>query len=153
MRLGVLAVVIVGVGVGCSDQGYVSDLQDASPAKRMAAAAFLGAQRDQDAVGGLIGVLDDAEAGVRAKSAWALGMIRSREAVGPLVSMLADPDRAVKQAVVGALMNIEEPEALPALHQALSSESDTWVIGDLEKAIVYLEQFEGETDVGESTFK
>lgn len=152
MRPGVLAVVI-GLGVGCSDQSYVSDLRSPSPDKRLAAAAFLGAQRDQDAVGGLIGVLDDSEAGVRAKSAWALGMIRSRGAVGPLVSMLADPNRAVKQAVVGALMNIEEPEALPALRQALSTESDTWVIGDLKKAIVYLEQFEGETDVGESTFK
>jgi HEAT repeat protein len=143
---------VVAFSAGCSDKSYSDDLLHASSEKRVAAAAFLGAQRDQNAVGALIAVLGDSSVSVRTKAAWALGMIRAREAVTPLLVLLKDPDRGVKQAAIGALMNIEEPGALPSLREALSSEPDVWVIGDLEKAIGYLSQFEGETDVGESTF-
>ncbi len=143
----------VGILAGCSNGGYLEDLRHDSPEKRVAAADFLGAQRDQEAVTALIGVLSDQDPRVRAKGAWALGMIRSREAVMPLLPLLKDSDRAVKQAVIGALMNLEEPEALPALRAALSVELDTWVAGDLEEAITYLMQFEGDDDVGEFSFR
>tara|TARA_Y100000588_G_scaffold309310_1_gene334277 strand:- start:1015 stop:1470 length:456 start_codon:yes stop_codon:yes gene_type:complete len=147
-------IVLVGLLVlGCSGGGYLDDLQHASAEKRLAAASFLGAQRDPQAVPGLIGLLEDPDARVRAKGAWALGMIRARSGVIPLLARVGDPDRTVKQAAIGALMNIEEPAALPGLKKALATETDAWVVGDLEKAITYLTQFEGESDIGESTFR
>lgn len=147
---GLLCVVVVGCG---SESSYVDDLTHPSAERRVAAAEFLGAQREGSAVAALVDALGDSEPGVRAKSAWALGMIRDSVAMHPLIDLLDDGDREVKQASLGALMNLEQPDALPALGSALSKESDDWVVGDLEKTIRYLEQFEGEADVGESSFR
>ena len=54
---------VVAFSAGCSDKSYSDDLLHASSEKRVAAAAFLGAQRDQNAVGALIAVLGDSMGG------------------------------------------------------------------------------------------
>ncbi|MDE2829235.1 MAG: HEAT repeat domain-containing protein [Gemmatimonadota bacterium] len=136
---------------GCSSPhgDYVRQLRSGTVDQRIDAAAFLGAQRVFEAVPHLRAALRDSAAPVRTKAAWALGMLRAKEALRDLIRMLGDKDRDVRQIVAWALMQIEEPEAILALERAMASEPDAWVKKDMERAVRYLRQFDGEVDVEE----
>jgi len=135
---------------GCSPHGdYIRQLRSGTVDQRVDAAAFLGAQRVFEAVPHLRVALRDSAAPVRTKAAWALGMLREKEALRDLIRMLGDKDRDVRQIVAWALMQIEEPEAILALERAMASEPDAWVKKDMERAVRYLKQFDGEADVEE----
>lgn len=155
---GVALAAVVGVWIwigGCSQEhgDYVKQLRLGTPEQRAEAAAFLGAQRVSSAIPAVRAALRDTVPAVRAKAAWAVGMLRAREAFQDLLPMLRDPSRRVRQQVAEALMQIEEPEAIPALRMALQMERDPWVQGDMQRAIQYLEQFQGDAEVNESSFK
>ena len=151
---GLIGTILLLMG-GCGQDygGYIAQLRSGTPEQRAAAASFVGAQRISSAIPALRGALRDTVAEVRAKASWALGMLRSKEVVPDLLPMLRDTSGRVRQQVVWALMQIEEPEAVPALEVALRMEKDPWVQGDLRRAIAHLKQFQGEVDIGESTFR
>jgi len=138
---------------GCQDRSFLTDLKSPDVAVRVRAIEFLGSQRDRGAIPQLIDALQDTVVEVKAKAAWALGMVQAKEAVEPIIDLLSDPTRRVRQSASRALLHIEEPEALPALKEAISREKDEWVRRDMEDAISHLTQFEGETDVGEASFR
>ena len=129
---------------------YLRQLRSGSVDQRIDAASFLGAQRVVDAIPHLRAALRDSVTSVRTKAAWALGMLRAKEALRDLIRMLGDKDRDVRQIVAWALMQLEEPEAISALERAMMSEPDAWVKKDMERAVRYLRQFDGEADVKES---
>jgi HEAT repeat protein len=137
---------------GCSSPhgDYLRQLRSGSVEQRVDAAAFLGAQRIAEAIPHLRAALRDSATSVRTKAAWALGMLRAKEALPDLIRMLGDKDRDVRQIVAWTLMQIEEPEAISALERAMVSEPDAWVKKDMERAVRYLKQFDGEADVEES---
>ena len=136
---------------GCSSPhgDYLRQLRSGSVDQRIDAASFLGAQRVVEAIPHLRAALRDTVISVRTKAAWALGMLRAKEALRDLIRMLGDKDRDVRQIVAWALMQIEEPEAISALERAMASEPDAWVKKDMERAVRYLRQFDGEADVEE----
>lgn len=148
-----LSLLVAILAIGCQDGSFRADLGSADPQKRVRAIEFLGSQRDRTTIPQLIEALEDTEAEVRAKAAWALGMMQAKEAMSPVAALLADPVKRVRQSAAGSLLQIEEPEALPALRAALEVEKDEWVRRDVQDAIAHLEQFEGETDVGEASFR
>jgi len=139
--------------LACEDRSFKADLQSQDTEKRVRAIEFLGTQRDRTSIPALVEAMGDPEVEVRSKAVWALGMMQAKEAVTGASRLLGDPESRVRQSVSRALMQIEEPDALPALRAALAKEADTWVRKDLEEAIAHLIQFEGETDVGESSFQ
>jgi HEAT repeat protein len=148
------ALLAVAALLACGgDDGYLEQLRRGTSDERAQAAAFLGAQRDVRAVPHLIAALQDTVPSVRAKAAWALGMVGGKEALPALVACLSDTSLRVRQQAGLALMGLEEPEAIAALQAALRAESDPWVRGDLQRAIEYLRQFEGEADLSEGTFR
>ena len=131
----------------------MQQLRLGTPEQRADAAAFLGAQRVSSAIPVIRAALRDTVPAVRAKAAWAVGMLRAKEALRDLLPMLRDPSRRVRQQVSEALIQIEEPEAIPALRMALQMEKDPWVHGDMQRAVQYLEQFQGDAEVNESSFE
>ena len=133
--------------------GFKADLKSPDVEKRVRAIEFLGSQRDRSVIPQLIEAVGDPSTEVRAKSSWALGMLQAKEAMEPVSKLLSDQEARVRQSAARALLQIEEPEALPALREALKVEPDDWVKRDIQEAITHLIQFEGETDVGEGTFK
>jgi HEAT repeat protein len=139
--------------VACEDRSFRADLSSPDPAVRIRAIEFLGSQRDRTVIPQLIEATRDTAVEIKAKAAWALGMLQAKEALEPVSQMLSDPASRVRQSASGALLQIEEPEAIPALRAALAKETDEWVRKDIEAAIKHLIQFEGETDVGESSFR
>ena len=138
------------VGCGTVHDDYFEQLRSGSSDQRAQAASFLGAQRVVEAIPHLQRALRDPAPNVRAKAAWALGMLRSKGALRDLVKLLGDRDRDVRQVAAWALMQIEEPEAIVALERAMAVERDAWVKKDMDRAVRYLKQFEGEADVEES---
>lgn len=143
----------MALGLGCGESSFKADLKSPDQDVRVRAIEFLGSQRDRSAIPALIEATSDTAEVVKAKAAWALGMLQAKEAVGPVSEMLRHPSTRVRQSASGALLQIEEPEALPALREALEVEQDEWVRRDMQDAIDHLIQFEGETDVGESSFR
>ena len=149
-----LAVVLAWVFAGCGDDGgYLKQLRSGTPEERVQAAAFLGAQQDVSAIVHLQIALRDTFPELRAKAAWALGYMGARESMREILPLLRDPHRRVRQQAAIALMHIEEPEAIPVLEVAAAAERDAWVKGDMRRAILYLQQFLGESDLGEATFR
>jgi HEAT repeat protein len=149
-----LAMVAACVLTGCGEVGgYLEQLRSGTPEERVQAAAFLGAQRDVGAIPHLQFALRDTLPELRAKAAWALGYMGSRESMYDILPLLHDPHRRVRQQAAVALMHVEDPEAIPALEIAAAAEKDAWVKGDMQRAISYLQQFLGETDLGEATFR
>ena len=146
-------VLLVGLALACQDRTFQADLKSTDQQVRVRAIEFLGSQRDRSVIPELIEITTDPAVAVRAKASWALGMMQAKEAMGPIVKLLKDPEARVRQSACQALLQIEEPEALPALRAALQAEADEWVRQEMEAAIRHLVQFEGETDVGESSFK
>lgn len=145
--------ILVAVLAGCEDRSFRADLRSDDRDVRIRAIEFLGSQGDRTAIPELIIAVSDSVIEVKAKAAWALGMLQAKEAVEPVSSLLKDPEGRVRQSASRALLQIEEPDALPALREALAVEVDKWVKRDIEEAITHLLQFEGETDVGESSFR
>lgn len=141
--------------ISCRSQygEYFSQLRSDSPDDRAQAALFLGAQRVGEAIPYLRAALRDTVPQVRAKVIWALGMLRSKEALHDLMPYLRDAHRNVRQATALALMQIEEPEAISSLEAASRIEEDVWVKRDMDRAIQYLQQFEGETEIGEGKMR
>ncbi len=137
-------------GCGSPHADYLRQLRSGSIDQRIDAAAFLGAQRIAEAIPHLRAALRDPVPQVRTKAAWALGMLRAKEALRDLIRTLGDKDRDVRQITAWALMQIEEPEAISALERALASEPDAWVKKDMDRAVRYLRQFDGEVDIEES---
>jgi HEAT repeat protein len=149
---------IPGLGLGLllacgSGDPFIDDLRHPSPDRRTAAAEFLGAQREIEAVRSLRLALGDSVPGVRAKVVWALGMIRAREARTDIQGLLGDPDRGVRQAVAWSLMQFGEPEAVPVLEAAIRTEKDPWVRSEFQRTVHFLRQFEGEEGVREGSFR
>ena len=152
-RLALLGLVAFVCG-GCGGEGgYVKQLQFGTNDERVRAASFLGAQRDVRAIPHLRFALRDTFSELRAKAAWALGNMGSKESMRDIKPLLRDPHRRVRQQAAVALMQIEEPEAIGALELAVVAEKDELVKGDMKRAAKYLQQFLGETNVGESTFR
>lgn len=152
-RLGLLGSVLLAAE-GCGgDDGYMAQLRSGTDRERAEAATFLGAQRVAGAIPHLRLALRDTVPEVRAKVAWALGMLGAKDSLPDLLPLLRDPSRRVRQQAVVAVMYIEEPEAIPALELALKMERDAWVRSDLKRAIEYLRQFQGETELGEASFR
>lgn len=140
---------------GCRSERdtYLVQLRSGNADQRAQAAAFLGAQRMGEAIPHLQAALRDTVPEVRTKVIWALGMLRSKDAMRDLIPLLRDANRDIRQATVLALMQIEEPDAIPALENAHRLETDAWVKRDMARALQHLKQFEGETDVGESSIR
>ena len=139
---------------GCGgDTDIAHQLKEGSPKQRAEAAAFMGAQRVAEAVPALREALLDTSEEVRAKAIWALGAIRSKAALEDLIPLVKDPSRRVRQQAVQALAAIEEPEAIPSLEAALEVEEDEWIRKDIEAGLEYLRQFQGETYLGEGSFR
>ena len=138
---------------GCQEQSFKADLVSPEVEVRVRAIEFLGSQRDRDAIPRLSEALRDSVVEVRAKAAWALGMLQAKGSVIEVCALLGDSEPRVRQSASRALMQMEEPDALPALREALGGEPDEWVRKDLEEAIAHLGQFEGESDLGEASFR
>ena len=144
---------LLGIG-GCGEgNSYIEQLHSGTVEQRAQAATFLGAQRAGDAIPALRIALRDTVPEVRAKVVWALGMLGAKDAMVGLVPLLQDSSRRVRQQTAVALMYLEEPEVLPALELALKMEKDPWIQADLKRAIAHLQQFEGDVDVDEGTFR
>jgi HEAT repeat protein len=148
-KLKLLLLFFFWFGCGSVHDDYLRQLRSGSPDQRAQAASFLGAQRVGDAVPHLQRALRDSEPNVRAKVVWALGMLRSKDALRDLIKLLGDHDRDVRQVTAWALMQVEEPEAIAALERAMAIEHDAWVKKDMDRAVRYLKQFEGEADIEE----
>lgn len=138
---------------GCGGNSTIDRLRSGTPEQRAEAAAFLGAQRVTEAIPALREALKDTSEDVRAKSAWALGAMRSKDALPDLLRLVESDSRRVRQQAVQAVAEIEEPGAIPTLEAALAREDDPWIRKDLEAALEYLGQFEGEADVSEGGFR
>jgi HEAT repeat protein len=138
---------------GSVHDDYFGQLQAGTPEQRARAASFLGAQRVVEAVPHLRRALRDPLPAVRTKAVWALGMLRAKVTLRDLVVLLGDRDRDVRQVTAWALMQIEEPEAIVAFERAMAVETDAWVKKDMDRAVRYLKQFEGEADVEESSVR
>ena len=152
-RICTLLVLLSGAGCNHAYSGYVAQLRSGDAKERVDAAAFLGEQRVSDAIPALSRALRDPEQEVRIKAVWALGMIRSKRSMRDLIPLLRDGNRRVRQTAAWSLMQMEEPDAIPALEMAMRMENDGWVKGDMRRAIGFLKQFEGETDLNEATFR
>ena len=146
-------ILLVGLTLsGCGNgDGYLEQLRFGTNEERVRAAAFLGAQREVIAIPNLQFALRDTFPELRAKAAWALENMGSKESMRDILPLLRDPHRRVRQQAAVALMHIEE--AIAALEFAANAEKDEWVKGDMERAAKYLQQFLGEADLGESTFR
>jgi hypothetical protein len=97
---GVAQQLLVALG-GMSVEPLVAALQD--PARRVVAAAALGAIRDTRAVSPLLEALTRGDRAVRAAAARALGEIRDPSALEALVEASGDPDPAVRDAALEAI--------------------------------------------------
>ena len=152
-----VAILVLACGLGAPGCGggneFVLQLKEGIPKQRVEAAAFLGAQRVAEAVPALREALSDTSEEVRAKVIWALGTIRSKAALHDLIPLVKDSSRRIRQQAVQALAAIEKPEAIPHLEAALETEEDEWIRKDIEAGLEYLRQFEGETDMGEGSFR
>ena len=137
----------------CQDRSFTADLSSSDTAARIRAIEFLGTQRDRAAITHFLEALQDSVVEVQAKAAWALGMVQAKEAVVPIVAMLSHEEARVRQSASLALLQIEEPEAIEPLKAAILVEQDDWVRQDMEEAIEHLKQFEGESDIGEASFR
>ena len=88
-----------------------------------------------------------------AKSEARLQEGRAADEEEKIIIALESTVERLKEKVAQARAQLEEPEAIPALQAALSAEQDPWVRGDLTRAIEYLQQFAGDEDVGEASFR
>jgi len=72
----------------------------------------------------LVAALGDKSKRVRVRAVWAIGQSNPHRAPTALMAMLRDPDPEVRHITAWALYEIEDPAAVPALNDALKSESN-----------------------------
>jgi hypothetical protein len=88
-------------------------------------------------------LLDDSSYKVRLQAALLLGKLGDRKAVAPLTKALGDENRTVRAMSAQALAQLHANEAVPALKGLLAREKDSFVRGQVEKALAALGPGEG----------
>jgi len=150
---GRMVVILALVICSCGGDTTIDRLRNGTPAQRAEAAAFLGAQGVSEAIPALREALEDTVEDVQAKVIWALGSLRAKASLSALIPLIASASRRIRQQAVQALAQLEEPEVIPALEAALNVEKDPWVRKDIQEALQHLRQFQGETDLSQTTFR
>ncbi len=107
---------------------------------RLKAVAALGEIHDPRALEPLVDVLKDSSRLVRAGAASSLGQFSGdADALAALLPLLEDADPLVREMTVNALESLGLPEALPALRDAMETESADYIRSAIAMAIQSLE--------------
>ena len=114
----------------------VTTLRDEELHVQNTAAEALGEIRDRRAVEPLITALKDKDPDVRATAAWAVGVISDRRALEPLITVLEDKNPNVRGNAAEALGEIGNSRAVEPLVAALLKYKESWILGDVTKALV-----------------
>lgn len=107
------------LGIRTAQEHIVNELNDRSPALRVAAADIIGELKIERGVKPLLGLLNDKNPKVRMSAVKALGLLGDRLAIEPLIKALKDKDKDVQKSAANALGDLGDASAVEPLIQVL----------------------------------
>lgn len=118
-----------------SAKEYIADLSaDRDEKTIVAAAEWVGKEKNKDAVSGLVNLVTDKRERVRIESVVALGIIAEENSVEVLnKALLEDSNAEVRYASLLATMRIGSKKSIDAYRQSQQSETDPFILDLLKK--------------------